>query len=190
MATTCYPSDGKHHRVGNLCERMFGNGKRAMRLLLLSILAIAACDGTDATPTGSQEDEAKFRSRAQEMYSWLLKPSCDSPPGFDRRLELAEELRTVDRFEQQLKSAAASSHLQVAREDASFELERDGGCWEEYSSTVWAEKHVQMTQELVQTNLAQLQALAPSLSRSLPISRASRNRLPSFATAFETCLSA
>lgn len=97
------------------------------------------------------------------MYQSLLMPSCDPLEGFDRREHLSEEFRAIDRFEQQMRSAPARSQLKVAREDATYGLEQDNHCWSD-SSTDWAEKHVEMTQEQVATILPRLQALAPSLA--------------------------
>lgn len=125
-------------------------------------------------PTGSPGDEAEFRARAREMYQSLLTPSCDPLEGFDRRDHLSEQFRAIDRLEQQMRSADVWSHLQVAREDAAYGLEQDKACWSD-PSTVWAEKHVEMTQEEVATVLPRLQALAPSLS-PLPASFANQPR--------------
>jgi hypothetical protein len=141
---------------------------------LSAIFAIAACDRPYEIPTGSPGDEAEFRARARDMYQSLLMPSCEPLEGFDRREHLSEEFRAIDRFEQQMRSAPVWPQLMVAREDATYGLEREKRCWS-HSSTVWAEKHVEMTQEQVVTILPQLQALAPSLA-PLPASFANQPR--------------
>lgn len=76
---------------------------------------------------------------------------------------LKDEHYAVRRFEEQTEATPAHLHLQIASEDAAFEQARGQGCWMEYSESVWANKHVEMTKENVRGALGRLQAIAPSL---------------------------
>ena len=97
------------------------------------------------------------------MYDSLRKPSCKAPPGFERAEMLKDDYYAVRHFEEQTEETPAQLHLQIASDDAAFEQANDEDCWMEYSDSVSANKHVEMTREDVRGALERLRAIAPTL---------------------------
>lgn len=65
--------------------------------------------------------EAVFRSAARSMYGALANKSCNPAPGFNRDAEIEVKRLAVGALEDELaKSAVASSHLAIAKQDAAY----------------------------------------------------------------------
>lgn len=148
--------------------------------ILLAVLLCSGCDEFLPDPFESAGLEAEFRWRAKDMYSSLRMPSCAAPKGFERDAHLKVEYEAVALFEQQALSGAAHDHLQIASADAAFEQSRNDGCWMEYSKLVWAEKHLEMTKEIVRATLPRLQIIAPSIDQGLSDGSAASDDTPKF----------
>lgn len=134
--------------------------------IVLAALIGTSCQALQSDPFQSPSVEAEFRWHAREMYASLRMPSCEAPPGFDRKAKLENEYKAVRSFERQTHATPAQIHIEIASADAAFEQAKDEGCWMEYSGLAWAEKHVEMTKESVRGTLDQLRDIAPSLHQS------------------------
>ena len=128
--------------------------------ILLAALMLASCDAW----VRPEQSGAEFRSLARNMYSSLEQPSCDRLEGFNRRDYLNGEFSVVGNFETEARATQAWEHLVVAREDARYEVIRDEDCWLDPSRS-WAQHHIDMTKDNVETTLPQLRALIPSLGK-------------------------
>lgn len=120
----------------------------------------------------------EFRDIARQMYGNLAMPSCGTPPGFDRESMLKPDRQAIALFERDLSSTPAARHLELAREDANYDLS-PSSCWAD-DDPAFAKIHVGMVHNSVRPGVSSLRKLAPAVD-PLPTEAA-----PSNAVAFRS----
>lgn len=126
----------------------------------------------------SMPAEARFRWEAGRVYEELFTPSCGAPASFNRPRLLALSARRIKAFETS-NPAPVRLQLAIAREDAAYEQQVDGGCFND--SDPWFRKeHLKRSRKEIDFRLNRMEALARDVARFAPRALPRVNRAAEF----------